>query len=163
MHEPLAVLLLPGDLEGFELEAHARDLLTIPRVIALEPAHTPTPRFLRDAVSMRQARRLRLPGRLRVVVLYHSGQYPLARALCAHNEHAELWYVPSDGGALTVPDQAQTSDLLAFDELARVNACQTLPVSQDGQVDDVSLRSRLRELEVINSRAFVPGARMKGH
>jgi hypothetical protein len=53
--EPLAVLLLPGRLEGFELEAHARDLLSIPRVVALEPPRIRPARALRDAVSVRQA------------------------------------------------------------------------------------------------------------
>ena len=45
--DPLAVLLLPGRLEGLELEAHARDLLSIPRVVALEPSRVRPPRFLR--------------------------------------------------------------------------------------------------------------------
>ena len=56
--DSLAVLLLPSKLEGFELEAHARGLLSIPRVIALEPSRFRTPRLLRNAVGMRQARRL---------------------------------------------------------------------------------------------------------
>ncbi len=37
MSEPLAVLLLPCKLEQFELAKHARGLLSIPRVLALEP------------------------------------------------------------------------------------------------------------------------------
>ena len=61
--EPLAVLLLPGRLEGLELEAHARDLLSIPRVVALEPSRLRPRRLLRDAALLRQGRRLRFPGR----------------------------------------------------------------------------------------------------
>ncbi len=93
MDEPLAALLLPARLESFELEAHARDLLAIPRVIALEPSRVRTPRFMREATTARQAARLRLPGRLRLLVLYHPAQYPLARALSSQHEDAELWYV----------------------------------------------------------------------
>ena len=97
MREPatdsLAVLLLPGKLEGIALEAHARDLLSIPRVIALEPSRFRPPRYLRDSISLRQARRLRFPGQPRLLLLYHAAQYPLARALCARYEDLELWYV----------------------------------------------------------------------
>jgi hypothetical protein len=158
LDEPLAVLLLPERLEDFELEAHARDLLSIPRVIALEPSRVRTPRFLRDATGLRQARRLQLPGWLRLVVLYHPAQYPLARALCSHHEKAELWYVPPDSQAL----EAAGSDLGALNELARERACRTLAVSGGAGVEDEPLRLRLRELEVINPRPFVPGGRFRG-
>ena len=109
--DSLAVLLLPGKLEGFELEAHARDLLSIPRVIALEPSRFRTPRFLRNAVGMRQARRLPFPGRPRMIVLYHPAQYPLARALLAHDEELELWYVssPTTRACLTPPSCATST------------------------------------------------------
>ena len=58
------------------------------------------PRFLREAASLRQGRSLRFPGRLRLVVLYHPEQYRLARALCAHHEGVELWYVAPGRDAL---------------------------------------------------------------
>jgi hypothetical protein len=160
--DSLAVLLLPGKLEGIALEAHARDLLSIPRVIALEPSRVRPPRFLRDAISLRQARRLRFPGQPRLLLLYHPAQYPLARALCARYEDLELWYL-SPPGRPDRPDPA-TADQghareAALDVLARERARQVLPVTEAGSVDDAPLRRRLRELDVINPRAFLPGSR----
>jgi hypothetical protein len=149
--------MLPGTLEEFELEAHARDLLSIPRVVALEPSRVRTPRLMRNAVSMRQARRLRLPGRLRLVVLYHPAQYPLARALVVEHEEAELWYLPPDAPAVHAVSAAERAELIESDELARQHASRTLAVLPDGGVDDAPLRERLRELDVINPRPFVPG------
>jgi hypothetical protein len=156
--DPLAVLLLPGRLEGFVLEAHARDLMSIPRVVALEPSRVRPGRLLRDAALLRQGRRLRFPGRVRLLVLYHPAQYPLARALCARHENPELWYIPPGRGALETADQAHARELLDFDELARERARQVLTVTEDG-VDAAPLRARLRELDVINPYAFIPGAR----
>jgi hypothetical protein len=156
--DSLAVLLLPGKLEGIALEAHARDLLSIPRVIALEPSRVRPPRFLRDAISLRQARRLRFPGQPRLLLLYHPAQYPLARALCARYEDLELWYI-SPAAGLPAADQAGAREVLALDELARERARQVLPATGAGAVDDAPLRERLRELDVINPRAFLPGAR----
>lgn len=156
--DALAVLLLPGRLEGFALEGHARGLLSIPRVIALEPSSMRTPRFLREVACQRQARRLRFPGWLRLLVLYHPAQYPLARALCAHYQDLELWYIPPGRDTLPGADEVQTRELLAFDEIARERATAVLATSERG-VDDASLRVRLRELDVINPRAFLPGTR----
>ncbi len=156
--DPLAVLLLPGRLEGLALEAHARDLLSIPRVVALEPSRLRPHRLLRDAALLRQGRRLRFPGRVRLLVLYHPAQYPLARALCASHENPELWYIPPGRGALETTDQAHARELLAFDELARQRARQVLTVTEGG-VDAAPLRARLRELDVISPYAFIPGAR----
>jgi hypothetical protein len=156
--ESLAVLVLPGKLEGFELEAHARELLSIPRVIALEPSRVHTPRFLRNPVSLRQARRLRLPGRPRLLVLYHPAQYPLARALLSHYDELELWYIPPGHEASRATGAADARELLEFDELARIHATQTLPVTEGAEVRDADLRLRMRELDVINPRVFVPGA-----
>ena len=161
MDDSLAVLLLPGKLEGLVLEGHARDLLSIPRVVALEPPRVRPPRFLREATSLRQARRLRFPGRLRLLVLYHPAQYPLARALCAYHEDLELWYIPPGREALAA-DEAHTRELLAFDELARERARQVLTVTEGGGVDDAPLRARLRELDVISPRAFIPRGRPRG-
>jgi hypothetical protein len=156
--DSLAVLLLPSKLEGFELEAHARELLSIPRVIALEPSRLPTPRFLRNAVGLRQARRLPFPGRPRMVVLYHPAQYPLARALLAHDDELELWYVPPvDDASL-----ADSNELREFDELAREHATQIVRVLAGPEVEDAPLRERMRELEVINPRAFIPVTRSRG-
>ena len=148
----LAVLLLPGALEGFAREQQARSLLAIPRVIALEASRWRPPAFLRDGVAQRQARRLRFPGRLRLLVLYQPAQYPLARALTAQYQDLESWYLPA------APQVTQSADEAALDALARERATQVLePVA--GSVDDEPLRARLRELGVINPRAFLPGAR----
>jgi hypothetical protein len=160
MDEPLAVLLLPSQLEGFGLEAHARELLTIPRVIALEPSRVRTPRFMRTAAVVRQASRLRLPGALRLLVLYHPAQYPLARALSAHHLEAELWYVAQDPASLTGGGR-EADELLAFNALALERAAGTVDVI-DGGVEEQSLRLRLRELGVISARAFLPEARFGG-
>jgi len=156
--DPLAVLLLPGRLEGLALEAHVRDLMSIPRVVALEPSRVRPARLLRDAALLRLGRRLRFPGRVRLLVLYHPAQYPLARALCACHENAELWYIPPGRGALETADQAHARELLVFDELARERARQVLTATEDG-VDAAPLRARLRELDVISPYAFIPGAR----
>lgn len=155
--DSLAVLLLPAKLEGFELEAHARDLLSIPRVIALEPSRFSTPRFLRNAVGMRQARRLPFPGRPRMIVLYHPAQYPLARALLAHDQELELWYVSFvDDASL-----ADSTELRDLDDVARAHATQIVVVRGGTEVQDADLRERMRELDVINARAFVPVARSR--
>jgi len=154
----LAVLLLPGRLEGFAREDHARGLLSIPRVVALEPSRVRPPGFLRDAICQRQARRLRFPGRLRLLVLYHPAQYPLARALCAHYQDLELWYIPPGREALNAAGEAHAPDLAALDEMARERATQVLAANEH-HVDDAALRLRLRELGVINPHAFMPGRR----
>src|ERR1700730_4878352 len=122
----LADPLLAGPLEGFDREDDARGLLSIPRVIALEPSRMRPPGFLRDHVCSRQARRLRFPGRLRLLLLYHPAQYPLARALCARHEDLELWYIPPGRTALETPDQSRVDELLVLDELARERATQVL-------------------------------------
>ena len=154
--DALAVLLLPGKLEGLAREGHARGLLSIPRVVALEPSRLRAPRFLLDALCQRQARRLRFPGRLRLLVLYHPAQYPLARALCAHYQDLELWYIPPERRTLAAADEAYARELTTYDEMASERATRVLTASAD-DVDDESLRVRLRELGVINPRAFLPG------
>jgi hypothetical protein len=93
---PLCLLLLPSRLEEFVLRAHAEDLLTGPGVVALDPprlggsGRLPGP--LADGLAAGSARRMRLPGLPRVLVIFHPLQYPLARGLIAVNEGAELWY-----------------------------------------------------------------------
>jgi hypothetical protein len=154
--EPLAVLLLPRRLEDFELAAHARDLLAIPRVVALEPPRGRGPASLRDAVSALQARRLRFPGDPRLLVLYRPRQYPLARALLGVHDSAELWYVAPD--PLVFRTAVDRSD----DSLARARARQVLIASPDGDpsIENEPLRSRLSELGVISHHPFVPGVRV---
>jgi hypothetical protein len=162
MSEPgdnvLAVLLLPARLEEFDREDHARDLMSIPRVVALEPSRVRAPGFMLNSLAQRQARRLRFPGRVRLLVLYHPAQYPLARAMCAQHKNIELWYVPPGPESLQAAGAARVSDLAAVDVVARERATRVL--TADGtRVDDEPLRARLDELGVVNSRAFLPGKR----
>jgi hypothetical protein len=99
MPDPLAVLLLPQRLEEFELTEHARDLLRAPRVVALEPPRVPWRRLARlpEAfalrTALRSAKRLKLPGEVRVVILYDPLQTFMALALLARHPEAELWYL----------------------------------------------------------------------
>ena len=155
----MAILLLPGPLEGFEREEHARSLLSIPRVVALEASRRRTPSWLRNAAPMRQARRLRLPGPLRVVVLYHPAQYPLARALCGQHDEAELWYLPPDRAAVSGRNAEETQELLVRTRWPATASTRTLTETPGGDSYDDPLRLRLRELEVISARAFVPEVR----
>jgi hypothetical protein len=153
--DSLAILLLPSRFEDFELAAHARDLLEIPRVLALEPSRRSTPTALRDAVSARQASRLRLRGEPRVFVLYHPLQYPLARALLAAHEQAELWYFQPH------PETLDGEDLIVLDENARARAVRVLIANPDGdpRAENQPLRTRLLELDVISHRPYIPSAR----
>jgi hypothetical protein len=160
--EPLGVLVLPSRLEGFSLQAHARDLLSVPRVVALEPSRVRTPRFMREAAAMRQGRRLRFPGAVRLVVLYNPAQYRLARALLSHHAQAELWYVPPIGGGLQDAHPADIAELPELDDLARQHAVATLTAAPDGSVADAALRARLRELGIISPYAFSPRGRLSG-
>jgi hypothetical protein len=95
---PIAVLLLPRELEQFILRDQAEDLLSAPGVVAVEPARISYGAYLRlpssvaDGLAVTQARRLRLPGVPRAIVIFHPLQYPLARALIARHPDAELWY-----------------------------------------------------------------------
>ena len=93
---PLCLLLLPCELEDFALRAHAEDLLTGPGVVEVDPPRLGRkgrmPGFLADGLAGGAARRMRLPGFPRVLVIFHPLQYPLARGLIAANEGAELWY-----------------------------------------------------------------------
>ena len=160
MAEPLTLLLLPRRLEEFELAAHVRDLLEIPRAIALEPPRVPTFGVLADIVTTRTARRLRLPGRPRAIVLYDPRQYRLARAFAARYPESELWYVRPERSALLVGGGGRREELLALDELAAERASNELVATPgaDPRRQNAPLRRRLVELEVISSRPFVPGA-----
>jgi len=95
---PICVLLLPRELESFILRDQAEDLMEAPGVVAVEPARVPYGAYLRmpasvaDGLAAAQARRLRLPGVPRAIVIFHPLQYPLARGLIAMHPDAELWY-----------------------------------------------------------------------
>lgn len=162
--EPLGLLLLPCALEQFELEQHARGLLRIPRVVALEPGRVKTPSFIRDAAALRQAKRLKLPGTPRLVVLYHPIQYPLARALCARHQDVELWYVRPDPDSLRDQGGYSRENQLELDVLAAERATRPVAYGTDEVLaaQTASLRDRMSELGIISHRPFVPGGRVKG-
>jgi hypothetical protein len=98
MERPLVVLLLPGPLETLDIREPAEELLRSPSVIAVEPGRIayggllrlPAPMAYR--MTVRLARRLRLPGFARAVVLFHPRQFPFAHALVERHPGAELWY-----------------------------------------------------------------------
>ena len=98
---PLCVLLLPERLEECAVRERAEDLLTAPGVAAVDPPRVSYASLARvseamaDGVTAVQARRMRLPGYPRVIVVFHPEQYPLARALRAAHPDAELWYGPA--------------------------------------------------------------------
>ncbi|MFN8174810.1 MAG: hypothetical protein U0T02_07065 [Solirubrobacteraceae bacterium] len=98
MDGPSALLLLPRRLERFILSDLARDLLSAPRVAALEPGRLPygaygrMPPALAASVARGSARRLALRGEPRVLVMFHPLQWPLASALLERHPRAELWY-----------------------------------------------------------------------
>ena len=95
---PIALLLLPRTLERFILRDQAVDLLRAPGVIALEPGRIPygvlgrLPGLLGDLFAAGQVRRLKLPGRPAVAVVFHPLQLPTARALAARFPGLEIWY-----------------------------------------------------------------------
>jgi hypothetical protein len=95
---PIALLLLPRTLEHFILRDQATDLLRAPGVIALEPGRVPygvlgrLPGLLGDFLAAGQVRRLKLPGRPAVAVVFHPLQLPTARAVQARYPGCEIWY-----------------------------------------------------------------------
>jgi hypothetical protein len=99
---PLCVLLLPRALEQMPERERVEQLLAAPGVAAVEPARVTAgrPAALADALAMVQARRLRLPGNPRAIVLFDPRQYRLARALLALHPDAELWYGGTGEGPL---------------------------------------------------------------
>jgi hypothetical protein len=97
---PLCLLLLPEPLERCAVRERAEDLLTAPGVAAVDPprvSYESLARFseaVADGIAAIQARRIRLPGHPRAVVVFHAYQYPLARAIRSAHPDAELWYGP---------------------------------------------------------------------
>jgi hypothetical protein len=133
---------------------------------------------------VRQARRLRFPGKPLLVVLYDPRQYHLARALSAHYQ-AEVWYIrsspdpppaplpPRSGEPKETPAgepadtprpaRGEDTDLILLDQLAcEVAAGIIVPGGpEEARADNTPLRARLIELEIISSKPFVPGGRTR--
>jgi hypothetical protein len=135
---PLCVLLLPAPLETFELRERAEDLLTAPGVAAVDPPRLSYAGAARlgesfaDGLSVVQARRLRLPGFPRALVVFDPLQYPLARALGGLHPDAELWYGPARRPASererTLHDLAAERATLQFELGAGPAHTQNLPL-----------------------------------
>jgi hypothetical protein len=107
---PLAVLLLPAKLEQSPQRERIEALLQSPGAIAVEPpAIGYGTGFLRQGMAAGQARRMRLPGQPRAIVVFDERQYPLARALLAEHPEAELWYAGQTGGDLHVAAQERAA------------------------------------------------------
>jgi hypothetical protein len=161
MPDPLAVLVLPAPLEEFALAGHARDLLRAPRVIALEPPRVSWARLARLPegfalhAAVRQARRLKLPGDVRAVILYHPLQALMTLGLLARHQAAELWYVRASppGGEADPKLERRVAEL---DKLARSRASleisledlAPLPPERTWFEANELLWDRLEELEI---------------
>src|SRR3954452_17940196 len=144
---PIAVLLLPRTLESFILRDQAEDLLTAPGVVAVERARISYGAYLRlpasvgDGLAATQARRLKLPGVPRAIVIFHPLQYPLARGLIAQHPDAQLWYWRWDRYEV------------AYDASAR----------QRARLEDLHLAATLRaEVNIVVSEALGDIAREEG-
>jgi len=171
MPDPLAVLLLPTRLEEFALADQARDLLRAPRIVALEPprvswarlARLPAPMAARTA--LRQAKRLKLPGSARVVIIYDPLQTMMGLGLLARHDEAELWYVHA-GRERTVADPKLELRIGELDELARERAAleisleelAPLPPERTWFEANELLWDRLEELEIAFFADRPPGS-----
>jgi hypothetical protein len=153
---PLGLLLLPTRLEAFALQAHAEDLLSAPGVAAVEPARlaaVPLPGMLVDALGGVQARRLRLPGTPRAIVVYDPAEYPLARALISRHVDAQLWYRRWPGPGDVSPSRRERleelDDHCAFraDHVFEVD-----PDAPDPHAANAALWERLERLGIESGR-----------
>jgi hypothetical protein len=130
----LCLLLLPQSLETFELRERAQDLLTAPGVAAVDPPRLSYSAAARlgesfaDGLAVVQARRLRLPGYPRALVVFDPLQYPLARALMGLHPDAELWYGPAPEREGTLHDLAAQRAVLRFERDDRPAHTQNLPL-----------------------------------
>lgn len=95
---PIALLLVPHTVERFILYDQGQDLLRADGVVAVEAPAIPygvlgrLPDAIADVLGSVQARRIRLPGRPRAVMMFHPFQLSLARGLLGRNPGCELWY-----------------------------------------------------------------------
>jgi hypothetical protein len=134
----LCVLLLPAALEEFDLRERAEDLLAAPGVVAVDPprlSYTGAAKLgeaFADALAGVQARRMRLPGIPRAVVVFDPLQYPLGRGIVGLHPDAELWYGPAgepDGErAVTLHRLACERAAMRFDRSSAPAHTQNLPL-----------------------------------
>jgi hypothetical protein len=153
---PFGVLLLPTRLEAFSLRAHAEDLLSAPGVAAVEPARLatmPLPGMLVDALGGVQARRLRLPGTPRAIVIYEPAEYPLARALISRHPDAELWYREWEGAAGADPRRRERLEELDDHCTFRADLRFSVdPAAADAHAANAALWARLEGLGIESGR-----------
>jgi hypothetical protein len=149
--QPLLVLLLPRRLEQFALEQRARALLQAPGVVAVDPSRLP-PSRLPPTVAARhaigQAKRMRLPGRVAAVAVFHPLQFYLGGALLARHHGAELWYAPPE----LEPDAGETIEELHAKALERA----TLTGDAEELFDLAPLR--MAELGILSAPPSAPAA-----
>jgi hypothetical protein len=100
---PLALLLLPRELERFILRDQAEDLLRADGVVAVDPPRVPygalarLPHGIADRLAAGVAKRLlkalrRNGDRPKVIVIFHPVQVLLARQILVRVDDCELWY-----------------------------------------------------------------------
>jgi len=148
---PLCLLLLPAPLETFALRERAEDLLSAPGVAAVDPPRLSYGGAARlgesfaDGLTVVQARRMRLPGFPRALVVFDPLQYPLARALAGIHPDAELWYGPT-----REPGSEREREL---DELARGRATLRFEAAQGPAYEaNLPLWERLEALGIESGR-----------
>jgi hypothetical protein len=148
---PLCVLLLAAPLEVFELRERAEDLLTAPGVAAVDPprlSYTGAARLgeaFADALAAVQARRMRLPGIPRALVVFDPLQYPLARSLVGLHPDAEIWYGPAG--------EPEGERLSMLDTLARERAAMQFERSDaPAHAQNLPLWERMERLGIESGR-----------
>jgi hypothetical protein len=110
---------------------------------------------LAPRIALRQARRLKLPGEPRVVIVYDPLQALLGVGLLARHPDAELWYVrPRETEAGANPKLEQR--IASLDEVARTRAALEVSIDDLGPLPpqrtwfaaNERLWDRLEELEI---------------
>jgi hypothetical protein len=148
---PLCVLLLPAPLEAFELRERAEDLLAAPGVAAVDPPRLSYAAAARlgesfaDGLAVVQARRMRLPGHPRALVLFAPLQYPLARALTGAHPDAELWYGP-------VAEPATERERALHERASERAALRFGPGSGPAHTQNLALWERMEALGIESGR-----------
>lgn len=137
----LLVLLLPSRLEEFPRRGLAEALLESRCSVAVEPARVSfgalarLPDVVGAALAGMQAKRMRLPGTPRAVVVFDPAQYPLARAMLARYRDCELWYGPPAGAAGDLHELALARATLEFDDSEAGRSVLAAAVERAGLID----------------------------
>jgi hypothetical protein len=158
---PLLVLLLPRRLERFHLEAQARELLAEPGAVAVDPARLPLARMpaaLAAGLAVGQAKRMRLPGPVAAVAIFHPLQFYLGGALLARHPMGELWYgEPELDEELAAVGPRRRARLEELHAAAAIRAGLRFTAGTD--VELPRLRARMAELGIPAGLSAPPSAR----